>query len=547
LIEAWSKMTMARGTLSLKAVICLIAASVLLPLIGLLAYTYWQTLTRVETGLRILSRASINRADYVLATVQQELRTLVENGHTSCSVSDRAVYRDLVYRRIELRGIGILDAQQKLMFCTDESVFDPPLRVTRQGDLDFGPPGSIAIVPPRDDLQAQESIFINYGHGNGKIIDAAIYPEQFWNFQDALGLGEAGAVMLNGAHGESLVALKSSRTTPPKIGNVEPDTFVQTQGHYVVSQVSQKYPVKSVAMVSKSSVLGEWYQSALLFGPFALLSGLAAAFGVSRFGRRRRSLSEKLIEAIARDELRLVYQPIVRVENPAQIVAVEALCRWTSADAGEITPDQFVAAAIRDGLLPQLSAWVWRCVCSEMKPLLDSHPGLRVSINIGRDDLKSDGLLALAIDQQPDMLKRITFEVTERESLNDRFESARNVLSSWRNRGAQIALDDFGTGCCNLAYLRNLPIDIVKLDRSFSATLDSDEATQDCAFFDAVQALLTIRALNVVAEGVEREAQHVALAVRKVQFAQGWHYAKPMPIGELRIHLENAAQRHAKA
>jgi sensor c-di-GMP phosphodiesterase-like protein len=194
-------------------------------------------------------------------------------------------------------------------------------------------------------------------------------------------------------------------------------------------------------------------------------------------------------------------------------------------------------------VLPQLSAWVFRRAIKDLTDILDSNPTLRVSINIGRDDLNERGELYKAIDAAPHVLNRFIFEVTERESLADRLDEAGRVLAHWRKLGAQIALDDFGTGCCNLSYLRLLPIDIVKLDREFSASLDSPQKAHDNALFDAVQSLLTVRDLTVVVEGVERETQHAALRVRHSSLAQGWFYAKPMNVDALRDLLKQSQGR----
>jgi EAL domain-containing protein (putative c-di-GMP-specific phosphodiesterase class I) len=162
-----------------------------------------------------------------------------------------------------------------------------------------------------------------------------------------------------------------------------------------------------------------------------------------------------------------------------------------------------------------------------------------VSINVGREDLVTNGLLSKAMMEHRDVLSRFIVEITERDSLSEVMVEANKALASWRDMGVKVALDDFGTGCCNLGYLRQLPIDIVKIDRMFAAALDDDANKADAEMFDAMHALLHSRRLTLICEGIERKTQHAALGRRNIDLAQGWYYAKGMTLNALEIWLAN--------
>jgi sensor c-di-GMP phosphodiesterase-like protein len=519
---------------SIKSLIALNALAVALPILGLLAFGYVRTVDRIQNELTVVAQASVTHGDAVLGRVHSVLRTLVENGTTSCSEADRKIYQRRVYETIEIRGIGVLDANAKLFICTDLEILNPVSVVTDTNDLIIGAPGEIAIVAPKEDIQQQISIFVNYGHGNGKILDAAIYPNQFWNFQKSLGLGDGGAIYLLNKNGQALATLGETDSKLPSENGVRAAGFNRYGDTYAVSVRSTKYPIEAVSVASVKSVMKAWREAAMTFLPIALLCAGLGSYAIWRFAMRARPLSEMLHDALRNDELYVVYQPIMSL-NTNRIAAVEVLCRWTHPERGDISPEVFVSDAARAGILPELSAWVFRRTATELGPLLQRDSDLRVSMNIGRDDLLADGPLSKAMLEHRNVLSRLIIEITERESLSEVMPEALKTITHWRDMGVKIALDDFGTGCCNLGYLRQLPIDIVKIDRMFASALDDSHNMADAEMFDAMRALLHARRLTVIAEGIERESQHHAVKERNIDMAQGWFYAKGMRINALEV------------
>ncbi len=522
---------------SVRALVAVNALAIALPVFALLWLSFEQTKDRVETGLTLIADGSVARGDSILQNTQHVLQSLVAANRTGCSDEDRKIYSEIVYEHIEIRGIGVLDRNTKTFECSDARAYSPPLKVERLDDLVVGKPGEIAIVPPREDLLKQVSIFINYGHGDGRILDAAIYPQQFWDFQDALGLGDGGAVMLLDAQGNELTTLRESKSNikaTPAQSNAK--GLLIGEEMFSVTSRSSKYPIAAVAMISVDTVMASWRRTLLTFAPLALALAGFASWGIWRNAIRTRPLSEELREALANDALHLVYQPIVDV-NTGRTKTVEVLCRWKHKTKGDISPELFIPEASRAGLLPTLSAWVFTQTAAELQPLFSRKPNFRVSLNVGREDLVADGPLSLAMQRLPEVQKHFTVEITERDSLAEMLDTARDVLNGWRSAGVRVALDDFGTGCCNLSYLRELPIDVVKIDRMFSAPLDDASGSKDAEMFDAMLSLLLYRKLEIVVEGIERESQHLALRSRHVNLAQGWYYARPMSVSALETWL----------
>ncbi len=228
-------------------------------------------------------------------------------------------------------------------------------------------------------------------------------------------------------------------------------------------------------------------------------------------------------------ELTVFYQPIVEAGSH-DITGVEALLRWNSAEFGAISPVTFIPIAEEAGLIIDIGKFVLEQACADMA----SWPGLKVNVNVSPVQLRDPmfvetviGIVELA-DINP---KRIEIELTEGIIVSHP-ELARQKLEQLKAAGFSISLDDFGTGFSSIGYLRQLPFDKMKIDRSFV----SDVGTSDKAN-SLLQSLITLGDaldLTVVAEGVETEEQAKLIHLLGCELLQGFYFAKPMPIAELR-------------
>jgi EAL domain-containing protein (putative c-di-GMP-specific phosphodiesterase class I) len=235
----------------------------------------------------------------------------------------------------------------------------------------------------------------------------------------------------------------------------------------------------------------------------------AAQFFSSEMNQRaveRHLLETALREALEREQFRLVYQPQLDVVSD-RLLGAEALIRWHHPEWGEISPGKFIPLAEDSGLIAPIGDWVLRAACRQLQAWRD-FPTLRLAVNLSIDQLRDsaqflDRVRATIGEHRIDPA-RIEFEITETLLASNVADHAR-VLRQLGELGCGIAVDDFGTGYSSLSYLKRLPIDTVKIDRSFVRDIVSEP--DDAAIVSAVVAMAKKLKLDVVAEGVETQRQ----------------------------------------
>jgi diguanylate cyclase len=261
--------------------------------------------------------------------------------------------------------------------------------------------------------------------------------------------------------------------------------------------------------------------------------GVARRFDPARFAaaEQRRREEAELRRALDEDEFEVHYQPIVDL-NGEHAVGVEALVRWRHPERGLLPPAAFLDVAESMGLLPRLGGWVLLQACRQAAEWQAQRPGFELNVNLSASQLGNPGLVdeVRAVLEETGLAPQLlVLELTESVALTDLVESAR-VLGALKILGVRIALDDFGTGFSSLSHLGALPVDVVKIDRSFV------HAMQETAGASVAEAVLQIaRTFNLapVAEGVEDAVQASRLRELECAQAQGYHFARPMPAGDL--------------
>ena len=255
----------------------------------------------------------------------------------------------------------------------------------------------------------------------------------------------------------------------------------------------------------------------------------------------RLRMENDLRRALERDELRLEYQPVVSLRNFA-IVGVEALLRWRHPERGEIAPSEFIPIAEENGLIEPIGRWVLEQACRQGAEWYRARPDaapITISVNLSavqvsrrslpevvRSVLRSTGL-------DPACL---SLEITETVMVRDA-DGLGEVLQALKAVGVRLVLDDFGTGYSSLSYLTRLPLDVLKVDRSFVDGLGSEP--RDTAITETIIAMSRALSLDVVAEGVET-ADHVReLSRLGCGLAQGYHFSRALPAHEITHALEH--------
>lgn len=246
-------------------------------------------------------------------------------------------------------------------------------------------------------------------------------------------------------------------------------------------------------------------------------------------GAQLLTLERLLRQALANGEFAVVYQPQVDAQTK-RLVGVEALLRWNNPQLGNVSPVQFIPIAEATGLIIPIGEWVLRESCRQTRRW-HQQMGLdiTVAVNLSARQFRREDLMTtvqLALDDSGLPAHLLELEITESLLMADPAGAA-IIMDGLRYMGLKIALDDFGTGYSSLAYLKNFPLDRLKLDRAFVKDLPDDES--DKAIARAVIALGHNLGLQTLAEGVETPAQADFLAAAGCEIFQGYLYGKPMP------------------
>ena len=235
----------------------------------------------------------------------------------------------------------------------------------------------------------------------------------------------------------------------------------------------------------------------------------------------------ELRTAIAEKQFTLAYQPVVSLD-PFEVVGLEALLRWQHPTLGEVPPLDFIPLAEESGLIVPIGRWVLLEACfyaSRLREVLGRD--LEIAVNVSARQLQHPEFVEhvdSALERADLPAHLLTLELTESVlvAVGERLEHQLAILKA---RGVKLALDDFGTGYASLAYLQRLPVDIVKIDRSFTAKIDS--GADDLALLEGIVGLGKALGLQLVAEGIERHAQHGIVQELGCQGAQGFHFGRP--------------------
>jgi c-di-GMP phosphodiesterase len=270
-----------------------------------------------------------------------------------------------------------------------------------------------------------------------------------------------------------------------------------------------------------------WKYGAICCGTGALLGLLIAAAYLLAFAPRRLLLSA-VRRGLRTGQLYVVYQPVVDIPT-RRVVGAEALLRWTHPRWGPISPAVFMAEVESSSLLADVTRFVLQRATADVRRTTDSAP-FRIAVNVAPMDLERKGFVSevLALIERLPESTILVLEVTERFLLA-RHPRVRKIFETLREQGVRFALDDFGTEHSNLDLLGRFPFDFVKIDRQFIEQVDKGGAK----LIEGIAAVAGHYGMQVIAEGVETEAQHDALRRLGIAYGQGYLYRRPVAVDEL--------------
>ncbi|MDX1442565.1 MAG: GGDEF and EAL domain-containing protein [Gammaproteobacteria bacterium] len=258
--------------------------------------------------------------------------------------------------------------------------------------------------------------------------------------------------------------------------------------------------------------------------------------------RYRRRLEQHLEEALENEQFCIDYQPEATLPE-RRIIAAEALLRWQHPERGRLAPGDFIAAAESSGLVMEIGEWVIHQVCRDLQQWLQVSDQARVAVNLSPVQMAHGdvaGTIAAALDRHHIPAECMEVEVTENVLLHD-LDRARDVLNRLHEMGVWISLDDFGSGYSSLAYLQQLPIDKVKIDRVFISRMARDSNSR--IITETIIRLAHSLNLQVLAEGVETQRQAELLHELGCDFMQGFLLARPQPFADFLSALD-LRERH---
>ncbi len=251
---------------------------------------------------------------------------------------------------------------------------------------------------------------------------------------------------------------------------------------------------------------------------------------------RRLALEKEMPDALARGEFFLVFQPILDQKN-RKLYGFESLMRWNSKNHGPVSPGEFIPIAEECGFIMQLGEWAVEKACRFWIEKGLCQDPLTLSMNVSGQQFLDQALLlrfTKVLEKTGFDPKRLCLEITESTLMTQVLETEKK-LRQFRDLGIKISIDDFGTGYSSLEYLHRFPVDILKIDMSFVHKMERDPKTRE--LIKVMKHMVDIFGLELVAEGVETEAQQTLLSEIGCHLQQGFFYSRPLPEKDFRLNF----------
>jgi sensor c-di-GMP phosphodiesterase-like protein len=314
------------------------------------------------------------------------------------------------------------------------------------------------------------------------------------------------------------------------------DSIISNGETVVAWARSDQFDYAAYAAISSSDVEEARRRAALVMIPLGVVAGLMLLFVMVYLFRRQMTLQSMFKCAVRRNELFLMYQPIVELAT-GRWVGAEALIRWRRPDGEWISPEIFVPVVEKFHMTKLLAEKVFELIERDASHFLQKHPEFFITINLSAEDLMDeDTVVALKslVLRMGIMPSNIHVEATERVFMNA--ESVHRNINALREFGIQVAMDDFGTGYSSLSYLASLELDTLKIDKAFVETIGTETVTSHV--ISHIIALAKSLNLHMIAEGVETEKQANILRHSGVRHGQGWLYSKAILINQLDAQMD---------
>lgn len=500
-----------RSILLLTAVAMAVAIGLAPLLLGrLVLHAHAERFGRDE--ISAIATRQMERAEVILAEAISVLREADRSGLSSCRPGELAVLGEKAARSQYLRRVGVVDAAG-LPMCFD------PAPARRRGTALFRPdatrPVTIALLDPETvpDI-VKGTVVVAWRTASGVHLVGEIAPSM-------LDL-DGGADYLRGAR--SIVVTIGADGVWSSSG-VRP-----ASGDDIVVDLRSEYFPLSVRVDTSRAALQEVVrplEATLTIGAVTSTVVLVG-FALWLFRKPTSEVDDEIIVALRRSEFEPYYQPVMNIDT-GRIEGCEMLVRWLRADGTMVSPGAFMSYVETSGHVFEMTRLLMRKSLDQLGRLYGENPELKLSINLFAghfDDRRIVEDVVAIFEGGPIGYDQLVFEVTERYPLRD-VPQARRVIAEFHALGCRVALDDTGTGHGGLAYIQQLGIDIVKIDKMFIDAMGADLGAS--TIVDVLVELANSLDMGVVAEGVETQEQLERLRAKGVSSAQGYVFAPALP------------------
>lgn len=464
----------------------------------------------------------MSQANRIVTSAQKTLEQANRSPYVICSDEDKRYLRELLFGGYHIKDIGRLVNDRLQCSTLLNNVNTDELR-------------------PAEDVRLKDDTYI---YGDHELITPGSHGP-------VMGRGEANVVLSSVAFDALHVSqynfvvflTNAEKTKFARLYSFPEDFPDNIQNSFVPTNSGRSFGVTDGILREKSCdpVTGicisvvtaqSWEASTdrllpLVFTVLGMFVGGALGAAWAYFRNRDRSLISLLKKALAAKSLTLVYQPVVNISD-GRITGFEALIRWEITKGDFVPPDLFIARAEAAGIADRITSYVIDQVILEMGELLRQQRSLRININMTAEDVQNPAFMAEleqrlgASDIKP---QQIGLELTERTAVD--FAKATEGIKQLRERGHCIYIDDFGTGYSNLAYLGELQVDAIKIDKAFTRTVSDESGT--VSIVPQIISMAHEHGLDIVVEGLETESQvNYFRGICDKLSGQGWFFGKPV-------------------
>ncbi|MDH7795420.1 MULTISPECIES: EAL domain-containing protein [unclassified Beijerinckia] len=515
----------------------IIAAAILLGLLGAIipiatmAYTSWAiALGKEQDALNLLADRAIQRAAETFKDAKLALESIEAAALPPCSDAHIMRMRMITLNTEPVEEIGYFE--NGLLKCTSWGMTEGMIPKSR---VDYTTPDGIGVnirIQPGV-TRAKQMTALNYGSYN-----ALVAPSRFLDImvEDgvSLALTNEQGMVINTLNAPDLTLVKDFVGTSKK-GMT--DTAIYA--------VARHDGLMAIAMEPRAQLADRLRGERLLLLPMGAFIAAFIVGTVIWLSRKRLSPLAELEIAVRKREFIVHYQPIIELKTGI-CMGAEALVRWRRPDGTLVRPDLFIPLAEESGLILPITDQVLDAVIFDLNRILIEDRTLHIAVNLCAADITTGRVLDALAEKLPQTgirTAQIWLEATERGFID--IEAAKVTLAKARALGHSVAIDDFGTGYSNLQHLQGLPLDALKIDKSFIDTVGRNTATSSVTshIIDMAKAL----GLFTVAEGIESEDQADYLRAHGVDFGQGWLFSKPLSPAEFIAYHRSRKQKYGAA